>query len=112
MAYANDDQNLIEAQKQEMQELNPFWMKFLQPEKYYGGNQEIALLIEKVLKDDQVEETKNQPNLDRRAKEMTKIRNLEKQLADVNKKERQGKVQFVIAHEEEKFAEELQPKSA
>ena len=45
MAYANDDQNLIEAQKQEMQELNPFWMKFLQPEKYYGGNQEIALLI-------------------------------------------------------------------
>jgi hypothetical protein len=33
-----------------MEELNPFWTKFLQPEKYYGGgNQELAPFIEKVL---------------------------------------------------------------
>jgi hypothetical protein len=35
-----------------MHELNPFWMKFLQPEKYYGGNEDIAPLIEKALKED------------------------------------------------------------
>lgn len=60
-AYARGDTASIEESKKDMEDLNPFWTKFLQPEKYYGGdrNQELAPLIIKVLNNDQsFEETK------------------------------------------------------
>jgi hypothetical protein len=42
-----------------MNELNPFWMKFLQPEKHYGvSSHAIAPTIEKALNNLAEEETK------------------------------------------------------
>lgn len=72
-----------------MSELNPFWARFLHPEQHYGVSQQpLAPAIEKAL--NQVEEKKTQVK-DKKQREMNKILALEKQLADLNKKQRQMK---------------------
>ncbi len=93
---------MIQQSTDDMNELNPFWMKFLQPEKHYGVSSDpIAPTIEKALNNIEEEETKQTVDQqDRRSKEMNKIRALEKQLADLNKKQREFKAQFAHKFED------------
>ena len=115
-AYMKGDQQQISETQQEMDhELNPFWAKFLQPEKHYAVSAtEIAPTIEKAL--NQLEESKVN-KIDRRAQEMQKIRALETQLAELNKKQREMKrlaqqaVTVETVEEETKSARKPRPPS-
>lgn len=81
----------VQESAEDLNELNPFWMKFLQPEKHYGISSEaIAPTIEKALINIVEEESKQKVDKkDLKSKEYQKIMAMEKQLADLNRKQRE-----------------------